>query len=200
MQVCEKEQLPILEDDVYRELWLDEPPPQPLKAIDKNGLVLYVGSLSKSLSPGLRIGWLVGPEPVIERLADIKMQTDYGSSTLSQWAAAEWLSSGLYQQHLHTLRGALRERRQVAAKALAESFSDLAAWQVPAGGFYIWVRLHRHVSMRQLFEIALAHGILLNPGNVYDRSADQYLRLSYAYASLPELRQGIFILSRIVRE
>jgi GntR family transcriptional regulator of abcA and norABC len=78
IQVCKKEQLPMIEDDIYRELWIDEPPPPPLKAKDKHGHVLYLGSLSKTLSPGLRIGWVIGPEPVIERLSDIKMQTDYG--------------------------------------------------------------------------------------------------------------------------
>ena len=76
LAVCQKEQLPIIEDDVYRELWHDTPPPLPLKALEKEGLVLYLGSLAQSLSPGLRIGWIVGPEPVIERLADIKMQND----------------------------------------------------------------------------------------------------------------------------
>ncbi|MFP3381487.1 aminotransferase class I/II-fold pyridoxal phosphate-dependent enzyme, partial [Bacillus sp. SIMBA_069] len=81
-----------------------------LKTRDQNGLVLYLGSLSKTLSPGLRIGWLVGPEPVIERLADVKMQIDYGSSVLSQWVAAEWLSGRMYGQHLAKTRIALRER------------------------------------------------------------------------------------------
>ena len=89
LKICEKEQLPIIEDDIYRELWIDEPPPAPLKSIDKHGHVLYVGSLSKTLTPGLRIGWIIGPEPVIDRLSDIKMQTDYGSSSLSQRVAAE---------------------------------------------------------------------------------------------------------------
>lgn len=92
---CEREQLPVIEDDVYRDLWIDTPPPKPLKAMDHYGNVLYVGSLSKTLSPGLRIGWVVGPESVINRLADLKMQSDYGSSTLSQLVAAEWLSLSL---------------------------------------------------------------------------------------------------------
>lgn len=69
IRVCEKEQLPVIEDDVYRELWLDSPVPGTLKELDKNGLVLYLGSLSKALCPGLRIGWVAGPEPVINRLA-----------------------------------------------------------------------------------------------------------------------------------
>lgn len=200
MDVCEQERLPIIEDDVYRDLWLDSPPPQPLKAIDKNGLVLYLGSMSKTLSPGLRIGWVVGPEPVIERLADIKMQTDYGSSSLSQWAVAEWLSSGLYHQHLEKVREELKVRREVMIDALQKHFSDIATWNVPKGGFYIWLRLLPSLSIRELFETALEHGILLNPGNVYDQHSSQYIRLSYSYASMSELKQGLHRLSSIIRQ
>lgn len=112
LSICKKEQLPMIEDDIYRELWLDEIPPSPIKANDKHGHVLYLGSLSKSLSPGLRIGWIVGPEPVIERLSDIKMQTDYGSSSISQRVAAEWFKSGLYEQHLGLVREELKKDGQ----------------------------------------------------------------------------------------
>jgi len=200
IDVCEKERLPIIEDDVYRELWLDSPPPPPLKAIDKNGLVLYLGSMSKTLSPGLRIGWIVGPKPVIERLADIKMQTDYGSSSLSQWAVAEWLASGLYHQHLEEVRKELKVRREIMIGSLQRYFSDIATWTVPRGGFYIWLRILPSISIRELFEKALEHGLLLNPGNVYDKHAAQYLRLSYSYASLADLEKGMFRLSKVIRQ
>lgn len=200
MAVCERERLPILEDDVYGELWLDEPGPPPLKALDPNGLVLYVGSLSKSLSPGLRIGWIVGPEPVVERLADVKMQTDYGASALSQQVAAEWLSSGLYQRHLQAVREALRARRACACESLRRWFADLAEWREPQGGFYIWLRLRRSVSMRTLFSRALAEGILLNPGYIYDGTDHCHLRLSYAYADEQQMERALHRLSRLIRE
>ena len=109
---CEREQLPVIEDDVYRDLWIDNPPPKPLKARDLYGNVLYVGSVSKTLSPGLRIGWIVGSESVINRLADLKMQSDYGSSTLSQLVVAEWLSNNFYDSHLDKVREQLRIRRK----------------------------------------------------------------------------------------
>ncbi|USK34264.1 PLP-dependent aminotransferase family protein [Bacillus sp. F19] len=199
LNICQQQQLPIIEDDVYQELWFDEKPPKPLKAFDKNGLDLYLGSLSKSLSPGLRIGWIVGPEPVIEHLADIKMQTDYGSSSLSQWAAAEWFSSGLYDQHLKEIRKQLKIRRDFTLSTLNQYFSSIATWEKPSGGFYVWVRLLPSISIRKLFEHALAEGILLNPGNVYDNQADQYLRISYSFASLSSLEDGLRRLSIIVR-
>jgi GntR family transcriptional regulator of abcA and norABC len=198
LNICQQEQLPIIEDDVYRELWFEEKPPKPLKAFDKNGLDLYLGSLSKSLSPGLRIGWIVGPEPVIEHLADIKMQTDYGSSSLSQWAAAEWFSSGLYDQHLKEIRKQLKIRRDFTLNTLNQYFSSIATWEKPSGGFYVWVRLLPSISIRKLFEHALAEGILLNPGNVYDNQAGQYLRISYSFVSLPSLEDGLRRLSIII--
>jgi len=199
IDICKKEQLPIIEDDVYRELWLDAPPPPPLKSLEKDGLVLYLGSLSKSLSPGLRIGWIVGPEPVIERLADIKMQSDYGSSSLSQWAAAEWFASGLYQTHLEEVRTQLRIRRAVACNTLKAHFSDIATWQIPKGGFYIWLVLNQAISLQKLFKEALHNGLLIHPGNLYDTLSNRHLRLSYSYASLPEMEDGLFRLSTLIR-
>ncbi|WP_028401201.1 PLP-dependent aminotransferase family protein [Ectobacillus panaciterrae] len=200
LTTCEQERLPIVEDDVYRDLWMDCPPPMPLKANDKNGNVLYVGSLSKTVSPGLRIGWVVGPEPVIERLADIKMQTDYGSSSLSQWAAAEWLSSGLYQEHLSYIRRELKSRRDATIDLLQKHFGNIASWNVPKGGFYIWLRFIPSIPIRELFEKALKEGILLNPGNVYDRDTTQYIRISCSYASLSDMEYGLARLSIIIRD
>ncbi|WP_028986662.1 PLP-dependent aminotransferase family protein [Thermicanus aegyptius] len=200
LEICRQERLPIIEDDVYRELWLDSPPPPPLKSTDPNGLVLYLGSMSKTLSPGLRIGWVVGPEPVIDRLADLKMQTDYGSSSLSQWVVAEWLSSGLYHHHLEKVRENLKVRREIMLDALEKHFSDIAAWTVPKGGFYVWLGLRLSLSLRELFEKALQEKILLNPGNIYDQHAGQYLRISYAYASPADLEKGIVRLSELIRQ
>lgn len=199
IEICQKEQLPIIEDDVYRELWLDAPPPLPLKALEKEGLVLYLGSLSKSLSPGLRIGWIVGPEPVIERLADIKMQNDYGSSSLSQWAAAEWFASGFYQRHLAEVRVQLRIRREIACNTLKAHFSDIATWQIPTGGFYIWLTLIQPLSMEKLFKTALENGLLIHPGTIYDTLANRHIRLSYSYATLSEMKDGLFLLSTLIK-
>ncbi|MDR6882156.1 PLP-dependent aminotransferase family protein [Bacillus sp. 3255] len=200
MRVCMGAGLPIIEDDAYRELWFDEPPPQPLKARDPHALVLYLGTLSKSLSPGLRIGWVVAPEPVIDRLADIKMQNDYGSSSLSQWAAAEWFGRGLYAENLVWIRRELKHKRDVTVQLLTAYWGDFAMWTVPDGGFYIWVRLNVKVPMQMLFERAWKAGILLNPGSIYNRHAGNELRISYAYAALPELEWGLQQVAVLIRK
>lgn len=158
LAASENAQLPIIEDDIYRELWIDEIPPDPIKTIDKNGHVLYIGSLSKTLSPGLRIGWIVGPEPVIERLSDIKMQTDYGSSSLSQRVAAEWFTSGEYQQHLEQVRSQLKVRRQLVMSLLETNLKNVAIWNMPKGGFFVWVKILPSLSMKLLYTKALTKG------------------------------------------
>ncbi|MCY8810063.1 PLP-dependent aminotransferase family protein [Bacillus atrophaeus] len=200
LAASEKTQLPIIEYDIYRELWIDEIPPYPIKTIDKNGHVLYVGSLSKTLSPGLRIGWIVGPEPVIERLSDIKMQTDYGSSSLSQRVEAEWFTSGQYQRHLERVRHQLKIRRQFVTSALETNMKNAAVWTIPKGGFFIWLKILPSISMKLLYKKALTKGILLNLGSIYAQEKGNYIRLSYAYASLEDLQKGIYELSLIIKE
>lgn len=200
LQLCRENRLPILEDDVYRDLWLDRPAPPPLKSMDQDGLVLYIGSLSKAVSPGLRIGWVVGPEPVIEKLADMKMQNDYGSSCLSQYAAAEWFASGFHEKHLRRVRTALCLKRQTCIDALTQHFKDIASWQIPTGGFYIWLKLKEPISLPKLFKMALAENILLNPGSIYDPLSNRHLRLSYSYASSFELRRALERLAAIIKQ
>lgn len=195
-----EEQLPTIEDDVYRDLWLDKSPPTPLKSRDKEGNILYVGSLSKTASPGLRVGWIVGPEPVIDRLADIKMQTDYGTSALSQWIAAEWLSEGHYDEHVKVIRNALKQRREKTLQLLQAYLAGNADWAIPTGGFYIWITFPKQIPVQLLFEKALQRDVLINPGNLYALEASSSIRFSYAYSSMLDLEKGIKILAEIVEE
>ncbi|WP_428910007.1 PLP-dependent aminotransferase family protein [Niallia sp. Krafla_26] len=199
LEVSKKESLPMIEDDVYGDLWFEDPPPKPLKAHDTLGNVLYIGSISKTLSPGLRIGWIVGPEPVVDRLADIKMQTDYGSSSLSQYVVEKWLSTGIYHDYIEQVRKELKVRRDFTLHILKNHFSDLASWNIPKGGFYIWLCIRANISIRTLFESALQEKILINPGVVYDRHDQQHLRISYSYASLDEIEKGLLCLSQLIR-
>ncbi|MET3699715.1 GntR family transcriptional regulator of abcA and norABC [Bacillus oleivorans] len=199
LEICKKEALPIIEDDVYGDLWFDNPPPMPLKSKDSQGNVLYIGSVSKSLSPGLRIGWIVGPEPVIDRLADIKMQTDYGSSSLSQYAVEQWLKSGMYDEYVQEIRDKLWDRRDFTIQLLEKYFADIATWTIPKGGFYIWLRLKQSITTRVLFEKSLRENLLINPGSIYDPTDQHHLRLSYSYASLLDLKYGLKRLSELIR-
>ncbi|MGN4423301.1 PLP-dependent aminotransferase family protein [Bacillus cereus group sp. MYBK30-1] len=199
MGICNEIGLPIIEDAVYQDLWFDAPVPKPLKAYDKNGIVLHIGSMSKVISPGLRIGWIVGAEPVIQRLADIKMQTDYGSSSISQQIAAEWFTDGLYDEHLQLIRSELKKRRDFMISMLEKYCSEIATWHESAGSFYIWLHMNLPFSNRSVFEKTLQEKVLLNPGTLYDRSANQFLRLSYSYATLEEIEIGIKKVAQLIK-
>lgn len=196
---CQQLSLPIIEDDAYYDLWLDAPPPPPLKALDTQGNVLYTGSFSKAVSPGIRIGWVAGPEPVIDRLADSKMQTDYGASSLSQYVAERWLATGIHLQATEKIRDALRKRRDAVLQLLQDHFKEIASWNKPQGGFYIWLRLHQSVPIHTFFERALQQGILLNPGQIYDRNDSHHLRISYSYASIDQLEYSLKQLASLIR-
>lgn len=195
---CKQNRLPIIEDDAYRELYFDTPPPMPIKAMDKSGNVLYLGSISKSLAPGIRIGWIVGPESIIERLGDIKMQTDYGASSVSQWMLTHLLRKGLYEEHLISLRKKLETRCANVLNYLDSYFSDIATWQTPTGGFYIWLKLNKAISSEKLFEACLKEKVLINPGSIYSFKNNSYIRLSYSYATMEDMNQGLKILSKII--
>ena len=195
---CSRYRLPIIEDTAYSQVWFEEKPPLSLKARDKSGMVLHLGTFSKSLAPGLRIGWVVGPESVVQRLGDVKMQIDYGASSLSQWAAARFLETGRYDAYLAEYRLEMRRRRDRALEAMEKHLTGKAAWRMPRGGFYIWTTLRGSVSTEQLFRRALEKKILLNPGNMYDFAANRSLRISYAYEDSETFAKAVETLAALL--
>lgn len=197
---CTKLQTPIIEDDVYRELWIDEPPPITIKSLDQNGSVLYVGSISKALSTGIRIGWLVGPEAVVDRLGDLKMQNDYGSSSLAQIAVAKFMEKGYYAKHCINIRESLRMRRDLALAALERYFKDIATWNTPTGGYYIWLKFIYPIKMNALFNEGFNENILTYPGYLYDSSNTQSLRISYSYAKTEDMEKALKTLATIAKK
>ncbi|MBF4693538.1 aminotransferase-like domain-containing protein [Fusibacter ferrireducens] len=199
MELVNAYQIPVIEDDAYRALWLDTPPANPLKSLDPNGHIIYVGTLSKTFAPGIRVGWVTGPQTVIERLGDLKMQLDYGTSSLSQFVALKWFEHGYHELYGADLRAKLLDRRNHMVAALKRHMSPYGKWEVPTGGFYIWFVLNKKINSSVLFERALKNNILLNMGHIYDFKENHALRLSYAYASKSEIDQGIEIISRLIQ-
>lgn len=196
---CVSCQLPIIEDGAYLELCYAQEQPKTLKELDQSGMVIYLGTASKTLAPGLRIGWIVAPEPIVQRLGDVKMQMDYGASSISQWIFAEFLNSGLYGEYLQELKAILLHRRNCALKALQEHFSDLATWRIPKGGFYIWLTFKKELSVEMIFQEALKHRILLNPGDIYGFEKTNSLRLSFSYVTPEEFSLAAETLAKVVR-
>lgn len=200
LNYCAERCLPIIEDDVFRDLWLDEEFPRPIKALPNSENVLYIGSMSKCFTPGLRIGWLVSTEPVVQRLADIKMQTDYGVSPLLQHVAEEMFKSGLYDEGTESIRVALHQRRDAMTRLLGRYMSEVAEWNVPSGGFFVWVHLKNGVSAERLFYHTIKEKLLIMPGNSYGEKYVSHIRLSYGYLSEEEMEYAVRRLARIIRE
>lgn len=199
IEVSTEQNLLIIEDDVYRDLWFESPPPKPLKSMEKANNIIYIGSLSKSLSPGLRIGWVVANEQVVDRLADIKAQTDYGTSSISQLIAYEWLRGDFYTNHLKKLRIKLKYKRDLMAHYLNKYLNPVATWKVPNGGLFIWIEIKEKISIQKLFLNMLKDGILINPGNIYGKNYSNHIRLSFGYASEDQIKNGIFTLAKHIK-
>jgi len=166
--------------------------------MDTTGQVIYISSVSKTVSPGLRIGWVVAPTPVIERLADVKMQLDYGSNALSQHIVTRLLSSDDYDNHIQQLRNQLSKRAAYTEQLLKTYLSNDAHWESPKGGFYIWVTFKEPIVTKSLFLRLLKRNVLINPGYVYNPRDYSSLRISFAYCTNEQLRAGLQILAEEV--
>lgn len=183
--------MPIIEDDIYRDIWFDEQPVRPLKSLDENNNVIHISSFSKSIAPAIRIGWAIASEKVIEQLADIRMQIDYGSSILSQMVVYELLKSGDYDRHVAKLRNVLKEKRDYMLKILDDGFSEIAQWEIPEGGFFIWLNFNENINVKKLFsELIDKEKILINPGFIYG-SEENTIRLSYAFESRENIKYAL---------
>lgn len=191
--------IPIVEDDIYSETWFDEQPPLPMKSMSKSNNVIYIGSLSKSVSPGLRIGWIIANKHLVKHLADIKMQTDYGASSISQYIATNWLTH-YHQEHLLNLRKTLKSRSEKMNDVLHAQFGDVAIWNKPQGSFYIWLKLKVKIDMHKLFEKCLDNQILIHPGEIYDPKQKNAIRLSYSYIDEDLIESTLIKLRKIIDE
>lgn len=198
IKYCIEKKLPIIEDGAYHELCFDDTYHSTLKSLDKNNMVVYLGTASKSFAPGIRIGWVIAPEPIVQRLGDVKMQMDYGASSISQYFFAELLRSGFYEEYLVYLKKELCIRRNNALSVLENHFKDIATWNIPNGGFYIWLTFKEKVNIEELFYRASKENILLNPGDIYDFKHNNSLRLSYSYTNSIEFENAIKKLADIL--
>lgn len=209
VRICAQHGVPIVEDDPYGEVYFDRTPPPPLKAFDRSGHVLYLGSCSKPVAPGLRVGWLAGPAPVIERLADAHQQMDHGSSVLPQAVLAEMMRDGSMDEHLERLRRELGRRRDALCEALRTECGDWLDFHPPAGGYHLWARLRAPSSSATVFRAAARAGVAVTPGSVYgaggsgtgdgDRQACRALRLSFCHARPEQMREAARRLAMALR-
>jgi 2-aminoadipate transaminase len=196
-----KYRVPIVEDDIYRELRYDGPSLPSLKALDEHGLVVYVNSFSKVGFPGLRVGWIAAPRIVIEHLDRAKQRCDLHASLLAQAAIHEFSKHGLLARHIKRVRRAYAERRDTMLEALGRYFPEEAAWNKPEGGMAIWVRLPESVNANQLLLQASESGVVFIPGDHFYSSAPQTnrLRLSFTMADPPSIEEAVKRLGGLIK-
>lgn len=182
--------LPIVEDDPFSLTAYDGTPPMPLKSMDAIGSVLYIGSFSKIAASGLRVGWMVAPHSVVERLADARQQMDFGLSIVPQQVAAQFLKSKYIRPHLERLRTNLLYKRDLLIEALQKELPDLVRFSIPQGGLHLWCRIIPEVNDSKLLEEAIRHGVIFVPGSVYG-SDSGYVRFTFARPKPDEIVPGI---------
>src|SRR5919112_4024172 len=191
----------VLEDGVYSDVRFDGESPPPLRSLAP-GHVIYCDSMSKTVGGGLRMGWLAARGPVFDRLALMKLNTDFHTNTLAQHITARFLEQGGYERHLEASNPFYRERRDLLMEALERHLTGEYRAEVPNGGHHVWVQLTRPVDERALYREAVRAGVTFTPGGAVtaDRMPLTSLRLSFSLVDPPELDEGIRRLARALRE
>lgn len=164
LDISTKYGIAIVEDDPYSLTSYDHRSESTLKSLDQDGSVLYVSSLSKIISSGLRIGWIAGPQSVITRLTDAKQQLDFGHANIPQWIAAQLLASAELDNHLTKLKIGLRHKLELTMTTLRAELGDEIRFHEPAGGVHLWCELAREWDVQRLFNHAIQAGVVFTPG------------------------------------
>ncbi|GAC1037490.1 PLP-dependent aminotransferase family protein [Pseudomonas sp. No.117] len=192
----------LVEDEPYRELNYDGAPALPLCAQLRRSAWIHTGTLSKTLLPGLRVGYLIASPELLKPLRALKQAADLHTCRISQWQVLQWLGSARYDRHLAEVRAFYRERRDGFAQALARHFTDLADWQVPQGGLFFWLRLKTPLDTRTLLDAALAQDVAFMPGEPFFAEPDRHhglLRLNFSHVQPERLDTGLARLADVIR-
>jgi 2-aminoadipate transaminase len=193
--------LPLIEDNPYGDLWYDAPPPPPMAALAPDQ-VLYLGSFSKVLAPGLRLGYLVAPPPLFPKLLQAKQAADLHTPGFNQRIVLEVLRAGVLRDHVPAVRALYRTQRDAMAEALRRHLPDGCRWLTPHGGMFFWVRLPDGLDAAALLPAAVARGVAFVPGSAFYAGDAQHatMRLSFVTATPEQNDTGVRALADVLRE
>ena len=194
--------LPLVEDNPYGDLWFDAPPPAPLASRNPEGCI-YLGSFSKVLAPGLRLGFVVAPSWIAPKLLQAKQAADLHSPGFNQRMVFEVMQGGFLDRHVPTIRALYREQRDAMLAALERECAQLGlTWNTPDGGMFLWARLPQGLDAAQLLPQAVERGVAFVPGAAFyaDAADPRTLRLSFVTASREQIDTGIAALASTIRE
>nr|WP_314482617.1 GntR family transcriptional regulator MpaR [uncultured Pseudomonas sp.] len=200
VELITRHQVPLIEDDVYAELYYAQQAPKPAKAFDTQGLVMHCGSFAKSLAPGYRIGWVAAGQ-FAQKIERLKLMTSLCASMPAQAAIADYLQHGGYDRHLRKLRYALEGQQANMLAAIARHFPAQTRVSQPSGGYFLWLELPQQMDALKLFHMALAQGISIAPGPIFSptRRFGNCIRLNYGSPWQEGAEQAMATLGRIIR-
>ncbi len=193
--------LPIVEDNPYGDLWFDAPPPPPLSARNPDGCI-YMGSFSKTLAPGLRLGFLVAPKALYPKLLQAKQAADLHSPSFNQRMVFEVLKDGFLDHHAPTIRALYKAQRDAMLAALDVNLAGTGVqWNRPDGGMFIWLKLPQGMNAQDLLPLAVERNVAYVPGApFYSGTPDQStLRLSFVTASVEQINTGMTALAQVLK-
>jgi 2-aminoadipate transaminase len=185
--------IPIVEDDPYGELRYEGEHLPTLKSLDRDGTVIYLGTFSKVLAPGFRLGWVVGSPEVMETLLHGKQPSDLHTGMAQQMATLVVAKDGFIDQHVERIKDFYRERRDVMLRAIEEHFPSDAHYTRPAGGLFVWAELPPHIDTRDLLLEAIKDKVAFVPGQGFhpDHTGTNTMRLNFSNVPPDMLREGI---------
>jgi len=192
--------VPVLADEAYLHLRYDPGEPALLAAADPGAPILSVGTFSKTMAPGLRVAWIAGPAPVINRLALLKQVTDLHANSFTQRAVHRYVSAGHLPAQVAHLRAAYREKRDAFLQALDRRLADRATWTRPAGGMFLLLRLPRGRSATDLLSKALDQGVAYVPGGPFFPAGggEETMRLNFVSPPLTDIGEGVARLAKAI--
>ncbi|MDE1164202.1 MAG: PLP-dependent aminotransferase family protein [Pseudomonas sp.] len=193
----------LIEDEPYRELNYDGGQAQPIVSRLKRASWIYTGTVSKTLLPGLRVGYLIASPDLFPHLLRLKQSADLHTNRVGQWQAMQWLGTEKFAAHLAQLRDFYRVRRDAMQSALLTHFADLADWHVPQGGLFFWLTLKQPLDTRTLLEPAMARDVAFMPGEPFFAEPDAntgHLRLNFSHLAPERLDEGLGRLAAVVRQ
>lgn len=199
LAICKEHNILILEDNPYGLLSFDEPVPPAIRSLDEDGVV-YLGSFSKTLAPGFRVGWALAPHAIREKLVLAAEAAILCPSSFSQLVISEYLTQADWRGQIDEFRSVYRERRDAMLEALDEHLPELT-WNVPNGGFYVWVGLPEQLDSKAMLPRAVTELVAYTPGTAFfaDGSGRHNLRLSFSYPTPENIKIGIRRLATVIQ-
>jgi 2-aminoadipate transaminase len=202
VELARERELLVIEDNPYGLLRYEDEPPDPLYKLDGGDYVIYLGTLSKILSPGIRLGWLCAPPPVMEKVVLGKQAADLCTSTLTQYFVREYFAEGRWLAYVSDLCQIYRARRDAMLEALERFFPAQAAWSRPAGGLFCWATLPDYIDTTDLLARALRENVAFVPGAAAyaDGRGGASMRLNFSASGEDEIREGVRRIGAVISE